>query len=92
LREELTNRTYSLAMDVGMYFSQVLIKNHPSLRWELPTHNKKFADYGQPVLVGFGRVPLNPIRIAVVLAHGIAAKKQERLRELYDYWSRLVSP
>src|SRR6266851_6630039 len=52
--EELTNRTFSLAMDVGMYFSQVLLKNHPSLHWEQPTDDKKFADYGQPVLVGFG--------------------------------------
>jgi hypothetical protein len=26
--EELTNRTFSLAMDIGMYFSQVLMKNY----------------------------------------------------------------
>ena len=27
--KELTNRTFSLAMDVGMYVSQVFLKNHP---------------------------------------------------------------
>ena len=91
-REELTDRTFSLAMDVGMYFSQVLIKSHPSLRWELPTRNKRFADYGQPVLVGFGRVPLNPIGIAVTSAYGIAAKNPRPLRDVYDVWSRMVSP
>lgn len=88
--EELTNRTFSLAMDVGMYFSQVLVNNHPSLRWEQLLNDKKYVDYGQPVLVGFGSVPLNPVQIAITLAYGLVSKKQseKRLRELYDYWSR----
>ena len=90
--EELTNRTFSLAMDVGMYLSQVFQKNHPSLRWEQPLNNKHFADYGQPVLVGFGSVPFNPVAIAVTLAYGIASKNRtsKRLRELYDYWSKMI--
>lgn len=90
--EELTNRTFSLAMDIGMYLAHVLLKNFPSLRWEQPLDDKKFADYGQPVLVGFGPVPLNPVRIAVTLAYGLVSKKQsgKRLREIYDYWSKQV--
>jgi hypothetical protein len=90
--EQLTNRTFSLAMDVGMYFGQVLTKNHPTLRWEQPLNDKKFVDYGQPVLVGFSNAPLNPIRIAVVFAQSIASKKQtgSRLRELYNVWSNMV--
>src|ERR1700731_4075079 len=51
--EELTAHTLSLAMDVGIYLSQVFLKNHPVLRWEQPLENKKFIDYGQPVLVKF---------------------------------------
>jgi hypothetical protein len=92
--EQLTNRTFSLAMDVGMYFSQVLMKSHPALRWEQPLNDKKFADYGQPVLVEFSNAPLNPVRIAVVLARSIANKKQtgSRLRDLYNIWSKLVKP
>src|SRR6266536_3870626 len=88
--DELTNRTFSLAMDVGMYLSQVLQKSHPSLRWKQTLNDKKFADYGQPVLMGFGPAPLNPVRIAVTLAYGLISKKQsgKRLRELYDYWSK----
>ena len=89
---ELTSRTFSLAMDVGIYFSQVLVKEHPSLHWEQPLNDKKFADYGQPVLVGFGPVPLNPVRILVTLAYGLVSKTQggKRLRELHDYWSKQV--
>jgi len=92
--EELTNRTFSLAMDIGMYFSQVLLKNYPSLKWEQPLGNKKFADYGQPLLNGFGSVSLNPVRIAVTLAYGLASKNKtgKRLREVYDYWAQRVQP
>jgi hypothetical protein len=87
--EDLTNESFSFAMDIGMYFARVLLRAHPSLRWEQPLDDKRFADYGQPVLVGFGPVPLNPIRIAVTLAYGLAGGTQrgKRLRELYDYWS-----
>jgi hypothetical protein len=90
--EELTNRTFSLAMDIGMYMSKVLLRSHPSLRWEQPLDNKKFADYGQPVLEGFGPVTLNPVRISVTLAYALVSKEQggQRLREIYDYWSTRV--
>ena len=93
--EELTNRTFSLAMDIGMYFSQVLMKNYPSLKWEQPLDDKKFADYGQPCLSGFGPVSLNPVRNGGhVFAHGLASKTKtgKRLREVYDYWAQRVQP
>ena len=90
--QELTDRTVSLAVDIGMYFGQVLIRNHPSLRWTQPLNDKRFADFGHAVLVNFGAVPLNPVRTAVTFAYGIADGRQtgNRLRELYDYWSSRV--
>jgi hypothetical protein len=90
----LTERTYSLASDLGMYFGRVLEKNHPSLKWEHELRSRRFADYGQPVLRGFGDVPLNPIRITIVLAQGIAAKKKpgRSLWELYKVWERMIPP
>jgi len=90
--EELTNRTFSLAMDIGMYLSQVFLKNHPGLRWEQPFGNKKFVDYGQPVLAGFGAVPFNPVRMLVTFAYGVASKKEggQGLREIYDIWSKFI--
>src|SRR5262249_31375299 len=75
-REELTDRTFSLAMDIGMYFGQVLLKNHESLEWDLPLGDKEFVDYGQPVIVGFGDLSLNPVRIVITLAYGIASNRQ----------------
>jgi hypothetical protein len=87
---ELTNRTFSLGMDIAMYLSQVLLQNVSGLRWEHPLGSPKFVDYGQPVLRGSGRVPFNPVGLVVTLAYGIARKRRggESLREIYDIWSQ----
>jgi len=88
--EELTDRTFSLAMDIGMYFGQVIIKNLPGTRWDQPLKSPRLADYGHPVIMGFGKMILNPIRIAVTLAYAFAYKERSgaRLRELFDIWSK----
>lgn len=90
--EDLTNKTFSLAMDIGMYVSQVFLKNH-ALEWSQPFGNKKFVDYGQPVLLNFGPAPFNPVRMMVTLAYGLVshAKTGKSLRELYNIWSNLAS-
>lgn len=90
--EELTNRTFSLAMDIGMYFSQIFLKHHPALQWDQQFGNKKDADYGQPVLVGFSPMPFNPVRLLVTLAYGVVSKRKtgKSLRELYDIWTKMI--
>lgn len=90
--EELTNKTFSFAMDAGMYFGETLKRQHPHLKWDQPIKDKKFADFGQLVLLGFGRATLNPARIAVTFCYGIASGKQaaKRFDEVYGYWSRLA--
>jgi hypothetical protein len=91
---ELTNKTFSLAMDVGAYLAQVFLRNHASLKWEQSVRGSKtYIDYGQPIIEGFGVTPLNPIRIAVTLAYGLANKTKTgaRLRELYDIWSKDIT-
>lgn len=87
--EELTNRTFSLAMDIGIYFARVVLKNLPGTRWDQPLGNKKFADYGQPVIMGFGTVPLNPVRVIVTNAYKVANRERVHLRRLYDTWARM---
>lgn len=90
--EELTNRTFSLAVDTAMYFSQVFLRNHSALQWDQRFGNRKDADYGQPVLVGFGPVPLNPVRLLVTLAYGVVSERKtgKSLRELYDIWAKMI--
>ena len=92
--EELTNKTFSLAMDVGMYLSKVFFKSYTDIRWDQPFGNKKFVDYGQPVLMGFGSIPFNPVRMSVTLAYGVASQREsgKSLRELYDIWAKMILP
>jgi hypothetical protein len=84
---QLTNRTFSLAIDIGLYFSQVLLKNLPGTRWDQLRKDRRDADYGQPVLVDFAWGPLNPLGLIEVVARKIAKGKPARLRELYDVWA-----
>jgi len=75
---KLTDRTISLAVDIGMYLSQVLLTNHSSLQWDQPFGGKNFIDYGQPVLVEFTYGPFNPVRMIIGQAYGVARKLKKR--------------
>lgn len=89
---ELTNKTFSLAMDIGMYVSQVFLHNHPVLHWDQEFGSKRYVDYGQPVLAPFTPAPFNPVRMMVTLAYGFADKSRtgRRLHEIYENWSKKV--
>lgn len=90
--KELTDRTFSLAIDVGMYLSQVFLKNHPVLRWEQKIGAKTHIHYGQPVLSGFGVHAFNPVHHMTILAYGVVSGKESgrSLRQFYDIWSGFV--
>jgi len=79
-----------MAIDVGMYVSQVFLNEFPHLRWEQSLHDKQSIDYGQPVLTGLGPVPFNPVQIMVTLAYGLVSGRNKggRLREIFDYWTK----
>lgn len=72
----LTNRTVSLAMDMGRYFA----------KWSLRLTGPTMADYGQPTLVGLGPPPLNPVTVMIVTAKHIAAGRHHELLELFAIW------
>ncbi len=89
--KELTNRSFSLAMDIGIYLAEVVRNNVAGAKWTQAAGNKKFADYGQMVIDGLaGPTPLNPVRIVVNLAYGIGRGHQDgaRLFGLYKYWAK----
>lgn len=90
--EDLTNRTFSLAMDIGMYLSEVMRKQHPQIQWFQILTPKKDADYGQPVLIDFGSSPFNPVDIVITVAYSAARKEcaGTRLRKAYEIWSEMV--
>ena len=87
---ELTEQTISISMDIGMYVSQVFLKNNPSLKWEQPFGSKNNIDYGQPAIAKFIYGFFNPTHIMITLAYGISKKNKtgSRLREIYNHWSK----
>ena len=89
---DLTTRISSIEIDVGLYLARTLEVAYPELVWKQFFNDKRSIDYGQPVLVGFGRMPLNPIRLSVNLAYGLATGNQtgKGLMEIYEYWSNRV--
>ena len=91
--DELTNETFSLAIDIGMYFGQTLEKNFPDLIWHPLLKQKHNVNYQQPIITGKGKAQLNPILIVVTYAYGIlqGTKGPERLLELYEIWAGLLS-
>ena len=87
---DLTVETQSMAADVGICLAETLRAHHAQLEWTIDLSDRRFIDYGKPVLAGFSsRVPMNAVAIAVVLAYGIVSKRQSggRLLELYRNWS-----
>lgn len=88
---ELTDRTFSIAIDIGMYVSRVFRREFPDLGWVQAGGGKTSVDYGQPVLSPFGGRVFNPTRMMVVQAYGLANQKGTggELAELFDIWSNL---
>lgn len=84
----LTHRTNLLAVDVGMYFGEVVRRAVPGAKWEQVLDDKRNVDFGQIVVQGRGKVPLEPVGIARVVAHQFVkrTKPSARLRELYEIW------
>lgn len=91
-QDELTNHTFAVAHDVGIYFAEVLRHQYPSLQWKQVVGSKNNIDFGRAALSGFGKVDFTPVHIAITLAYAIAAKKDDgrKLRNLYDVWVTFI--
>ena len=93
---DLTTQTLAIAFDIGIYLGQVMLRQHPSLKWEQSLKNKRFIEYGKPVLVGFKvDVPMDPIHLMIVQAYGLAKGNRTPQRFLagLSIWSdRVILP
>lgn len=90
----LTGTTQSIAMDVGMYLGETLVRSTPSLSWQQYGGTKRDLFRGQPVISGFSNgVSLNPVHLITVFAHGIANNtvRPNRLREIFEIWIKQAS-
>ncbi len=83
-----TDETKSLAVYIGMYYGEVAVKSNSMLEWSQLRGDRKFADFGQPIIIGKGLMPINPVRVAHSFVCGIidGSRTGNRLRETFDYW------
>jgi hypothetical protein len=90
---ELTDRTFSFAYDVGVYFGEVLRRSIDGVEWALKTNAPSSVDYHLPILRQSGSLDCCPLHLMTVYAYGIArgSRGPERLRQLYDVWHGLLS-
>ena len=85
----LTERTFSLITDIGMYLGETFQANYSVIKWDLFIKTKLWADHQWPVLRGFGRTDIcNPLGLVHVLALGLVdgTRKAGGLHELYNIW------
>ncbi len=79
---DLSNVTFSLATDVGMYLGRAILNNVPGTAWDQET--RKNVNYGQMIIRGLGPTAYNPVRAAITSAYTIAAGQPSTLRGLYE--------
>ena len=89
----LTERTYSLITDIGMYLGETFRGNFSNIEWELFIKTKRWMDHHWPVLNGFGKREIcNPLRIVNGFASGLqdGTRKGDGLYKLYEIWERYI--
>lgn len=90
---DLSNETISLAIDVGMYLSQVMVKNVENLHWKMVSKPLNHIDYQQPVLFGKNKIGFNPVHLVLTYAYEIVEnpKGPNRLKVIYEIWEKILS-
>lgn len=90
---ELTDRSFSIALDVSMYLCHLFMKNHPSINWYSLISGVNGLHFRPVILTGFGPLLFNPVNQAITLASGLARGSRDRssLRDMYERWAPLVA-
>jgi hypothetical protein len=84
-----TYRTLSLAFDVGVYSSQVCLKNCEDLSWRQVRSGNGYDGCGHSVLAGLDPTRCSTALLATTLSYGITIgrKTMASSRALRDVWS-----
>ena len=87
-----TTLTRALAIDMSFYFAQVMMKNHPSVKWGYFTKPKNQASVNRPVLFGFIKKKyMDPRNVIIVCCrHSVEKKDANRLYDLYMNWLEFI--
>ncbi|HJV45161.1 MAG TPA: hypothetical protein VJ824_05470 [Bacillota bacterium] len=91
--EKISNKSLSIAMDIGIYFAECIRKSHAQIQWGLRTSPKSFISVNKPILLGFknnkdmdSAIILN--NQAIKVSQG--EKNPTALYDLYKVWEKFI--
>ena len=86
--QKFTDETLSLALDISIYLGEVVVKNHPYLRWNYRTRPKRDFSVYRPVIDGLNcKMTLWPSQVLFVLMiESSKERDKNRVYDMYRYW------
>ena len=86
--KKFTDETLSLALDISIYLGEVVVKNHPHLRWNYRTRPKREFSVYRPVIDGLNdKMTFEPSQVLFVLMlKSTKGQNKNRLYELFYHW------
>jgi hypothetical protein len=90
---DLSIKTRSFIVDVGIYFGEVFIKEHKNLKWkQYFSKIKRDINNGHMVISNFGKMELNPILVILSVGWGFARKTkgESSLYDLFKVWENYL--
>lgn len=91
--DELSEETFSLCVDIGIYLGETMRHSYPTLRWELLLAPDEDVDFHNPVLTPFQHnLHFNPVSCVITTASRYAKgdKAEPDLSGLYQCWAEYV--
>ncbi len=84
----LSYETLMYAMDIAIYYGEIIVKNNPQITWGYFSKPKNRAGVNEPTLLGFtANMDLNPRTIIYNLTQSSAKEKDaSRLLNNYETW------
>lgn len=84
----LSYDTLMYAMDIAIYYGELIIKNNPEIHWGFFTKPKNRSGVNEPTLLGLsGNDDLNPRKIIYNLTQrSVKEKDKNRLLNNYNVW------
>lgn len=89
----LTELSYSLCTDIGMYFGETIIRVASKGKWDLELGSRNNLDYGKPIITGLLPGPINPVDVVETVAHAVTRGKTnpKSLRQLCENWKSIAT-
>lgn len=87
-KNKFTDETLSLALDISIYLGEVVVKNHPHLRWNYRTRPKREFSVYRPVIDGLNdKMTFESSQVLFVLMlESTKEQNKNRLYNLYHHW------